>query len=415
MVAAPPEWEEPCDPRRRGARRGKVSAAVTGGETRAESVRLGAGRGARGRCGGARPRRRPAAPARRGDRARARAARRGLGRRGAGAAVADTVKRVEGERSSRRCRAVSWSPCRRRRRSSRPCFARRSAGDVSGAARLRLARRGARRPREGRRGRPAAAEGDRRGRPGARRVLARASLLVDYHMHLRGPDGGARRYSADRAEEYVAQARGAGVDEIGFSDHVYYFRQTRELWEIPWMAERCGDDLDEYVDAVVEAKRRGLPVKLGLEVDYFPGTSASSPSCSTRTRGTTCSARCTSSTGSRSTSSRVSPTSFRPGRRGGATSSGCGTRRAAACSTSLAHPDLVKIFGVRAPTRRRTTCTSRPQTRSRRPASASRSRPPGCTSRSASSIPTARCSSVPRARRADHARLGRAPARGCRP
>jgi histidinol-phosphatase (PHP family) len=98
-------------------------------------------------------------------------------------------------------------------------------------------------------------------------------LLVDYHMHLRGPDDGpGARYSADRAEEYVAQARAAGIDEIGFSDHVYHFRRTLELWEIPWMLERCVDDLDEYVDGVLEAKRRGLPVKLGLEVDYFPGT-----------------------------------------------------------------------------------------------------------------------------------------------
>jgi histidinol-phosphatase (PHP family) len=98
-------------------------------------------------------------------------------------------------------------------------------------------------------------------------------VLVDYHMHLRGPDNGdRRRYSADRAEEYAAQARATGIDEIGFSDHVFYFRQTRELWEIDWMRERCVDDLDEYVDAVAEAKRRGLPVKLGLEVDYFPGT-----------------------------------------------------------------------------------------------------------------------------------------------
>ncbi len=96
-------------------------------------------------------------------------------------------------------------------------------------------------------------------------------MLVDYHMHLRGPDNGGSRYSADRAEKYVAQARAAGIDEIGFSDHVYYFRQTRDLWEIPWLSQRSADDLDEYVEAVVEAKGRGLPVKLGLEVDYFPG------------------------------------------------------------------------------------------------------------------------------------------------
>jgi histidinol-phosphatase (PHP family) len=97
-------------------------------------------------------------------------------------------------------------------------------------------------------------------------------VIVDYHMHLRGSDDLPRgRYSAARAEEYVDQARAAGVDEIGFSDHVYYFRQAESLWEIPWMLERVADDLDDYVAAVEEAKARGLPVKLGLEVDYFPG------------------------------------------------------------------------------------------------------------------------------------------------
>jgi histidinol-phosphatase (PHP family) len=97
-------------------------------------------------------------------------------------------------------------------------------------------------------------------------------VIVDYHMHLRGPDDAQHaRYSAERAEEYVEQAGAAGVDEIGFSDHVYYFRQAESLWEIPWMLERAADDLDDYVTAVEEAKGRGLPVKLGLEVDYFPG------------------------------------------------------------------------------------------------------------------------------------------------
>jgi len=100
-------------------------------------------------------------------------------------------------------------------------------------------------------------------------------VIVDYHMHLRGPDNRpAGRYSAERADEYVEQAHRAGIDEIGFSDHIYYFRQSKHLWDIPWMLERCGDDLDEYVAAVQEAKDRGLPVKLGLEVDYFPGIEA---------------------------------------------------------------------------------------------------------------------------------------------
>jgi histidinol-phosphatase (PHP family) len=98
-------------------------------------------------------------------------------------------------------------------------------------------------------------------------------VIVDYHMHLRDRSGGEpnRHFTLDRVEEYVRQARAAGVEEIGFTEHVYGFRQTEALWEIQWMRERSVDDLDEYVGAVEEAKATGLPVKLGLEVDYFPG------------------------------------------------------------------------------------------------------------------------------------------------
>ena len=92
-------------------------------------------------------------------------------------------------------------------------------------------------------------------------------MIVDYHMHLR--DSQERiAHTADGVEPFVETAAARGIDEIGFTEHVYYFRQTRELWDLPYQTERCVYDLDAYVDAVVEAKRRGLPVKLGLEVDY---------------------------------------------------------------------------------------------------------------------------------------------------
>jgi histidinol-phosphatase (PHP family) len=99
-------------------------------------------------------------------------------------------------------------------------------------------------------------------------------VIVDYHMHLRGSDSGPASYSAHRAEAYVEQAHRVGVDEIGFSDHIFKFGQARDIWELEWLRKRGTDDLDAYVGAVVEAKRRGLPVKLGLEVDYFPGLEA---------------------------------------------------------------------------------------------------------------------------------------------
>ena len=92
-------------------------------------------------------------------------------------------------------------------------------------------------------------------------------MIVDYHMHLRRRGEGEAEeldHRVEAVEPYVEKAAERGVDEIGFTEHVYYFRQTRELWEQPYYAERCVHDLDTYVDAVLEAKRRGLPVKLGL-------------------------------------------------------------------------------------------------------------------------------------------------------
>jgi histidinol-phosphatase (PHP family) len=94
-------------------------------------------------------------------------------------------------------------------------------------------------------------------------------VIVDYHMHLRDERNDIA-HRPDAAEPFVERARERGVDEIGFTEHVYYFRQTRACWSRPYQIERCVYDLDEYVDAVLDAKRRGLPVKLGLEVDWFP-------------------------------------------------------------------------------------------------------------------------------------------------
>jgi histidinol-phosphatase (PHP family) len=92
-------------------------------------------------------------------------------------------------------------------------------------------------------------------------------LIVDYHMHLRDSEERIA-HTVAAVEPFVETAAARGIDEIGFTEHVYYFRQTRALWNRPYQTERCVYDLDSYVEAVVEAKRQGLPVKLGLEVDY---------------------------------------------------------------------------------------------------------------------------------------------------
>jgi histidinol-phosphatase (PHP family) len=92
-------------------------------------------------------------------------------------------------------------------------------------------------------------------------------VIVDYHMHLRDRHGDIE-HTAAAVRPFVETAAARGVDEIAFTEHVYYFVQTREIWDVRYQLERCRFDLDSYCDAVLEAKREGLPVKLGLEVDY---------------------------------------------------------------------------------------------------------------------------------------------------
>ena len=97
-------------------------------------------------------------------------------------------------------------------------------------------------------------------------------VLVDYHLHLRAQDAERERidHTVEAVERYVERAAARGVDEIGITEHVYYFQETRFAWALPYQLERCTESLDAYCDAVVEAKRGGLPVKLGLEVDWVP-------------------------------------------------------------------------------------------------------------------------------------------------
>jgi histidinol-phosphatase (PHP family) len=96
------------------------------------------------------------------------------------------------------------------------------------------------------------------------------ALIVDYHMHLRRPEATMEEidHTPGAIERYLETAAARGVDEIGFTEHVYYFHQTYEVWTLDYQTERCVYDLDAYCGVVLDAKRRGLPVKLGLEVDY---------------------------------------------------------------------------------------------------------------------------------------------------
>ena len=102
-------------------------------------------------------------------------------------------------------------------------------------------------------------------------------MIVDYHMHLRGlSEGreGAIEHTLEAIERYVEVAAERGVDEIGFTEHLYYFREFDGVVDHPYQRSRIGHDLETYVDVITAAKRQGLPVKLALEVDWYPARAA---------------------------------------------------------------------------------------------------------------------------------------------
>ena len=117
--------------------------------------------------------------------------------------------------------------------------------------------------------------------------------MADYHVHLHphGPWDGAGpepgRYRRGHLEGYVERAAARGVEEIGFTEHLYRCVESVDVlgpfWEDPsapiaaaetksWVPGDVWMSLDAYVEQIVDARDRGLPVKLGLEVDFFPQT-----------------------------------------------------------------------------------------------------------------------------------------------
>lgn len=116
--------------------------------------------------------------------------------------------------------------------------------------------------------------------------------MLDYHLHLlrHGEDG---PYRADQVRAYAQQAAARGVEEICLTEHLFRFRAADRLlggwWDADpdgllrtqtaayWAAHATGD-LDAYVSAVLEAAaprdESDVPrarIRLGLEVDYYPG------------------------------------------------------------------------------------------------------------------------------------------------
>lgn len=83
---------------------------------------------------------------------------------------------------------------------------------------------------------------------------------TDYHIHSTFSDGKAS------PEENIVQAIGAGINEIGFSEHLNLFVANQQWCMDPGRTP-------DYISYIRKLKNKypGIKIKTGLEVDYFPG------------------------------------------------------------------------------------------------------------------------------------------------
>lgn len=112
--------------------------------------------------------------------------------------------------------------------------------------------------------------------------------MLDYHVHLwPHPElADLGEQSLERLAAYCDLAGRRGVEEIAVTEHLFRFVEAKPLLEraledagssvfarpmAAYFDHHATASLDDYVEALVAARRAGLPVRLGLEVDYHQG------------------------------------------------------------------------------------------------------------------------------------------------
>ena len=110
--------------------------------------------------------------------------------------------------------------------------------------------------------------------------------MLDYHLHLWPHGHKATQATVDELAAYCERAATHGVSELALTEHLFRFEQTDAVLGGWWDDEPAGHlrsdvahyweahvsaDLDAYVETCLAAKAAGLPIVMGMEVDYYPG------------------------------------------------------------------------------------------------------------------------------------------------
>ncbi|MGI1691608.1 histidinol-phosphatase [Thermoanaerobacter uzonensis] len=95
-------------------------------------------------------------------------------------------------------------------------------------------------------------------------------MAADYHVHIEnGP------YTIEWLKKFIDSGLSKGLVEIGISEHGHRFKEGFEVYKSngfrrEWIKTYMDQSIEDYVELIKEAKQMALPVKLGIEADYFP-------------------------------------------------------------------------------------------------------------------------------------------------
>ncbi len=110
--------------------------------------------------------------------------------------------------------------------------------------------------------------------------------MLDYHLHLWPHSESSVWYRLDQIAAYCEEAGRHGVTELALTEHANRFVDVLEVMGPFWLERpeeatspvmgeymdfTCRNSLEEYVTLAQRAKEEGLPVKIGLEVDFVRG------------------------------------------------------------------------------------------------------------------------------------------------
>jgi histidinol-phosphatase (PHP family) len=109
--------------------------------------------------------------------------------------------------------------------------------------------------------------------------------MIDCHTHLQ-PHGEQPPMTRARIDEYVRAGAARGVTAVCITEHLFRFEEAYKMLHGWWDADpdatlasmvdeywrdHISGSVADYVRLVEEAKSAGVPVLLGLEMDWIPG------------------------------------------------------------------------------------------------------------------------------------------------